>query len=251
MLQEKLLRHVRYNAPIPTTPIIGLTIKDFIFDPNQHRTQYATRELCMKDKIFYIKKEWTSVPLGPSDCIASKGVKSQEKVFAEELLIETLVQEAALVSRVELPKILPDFLALTSINNEIIKINYVTKVKSKTKDLNEQLWLSLGQYSNTASAHNVEHQECVNTLLQSHGPLLACINEFASKYYGGLYEKLEKLSWGAFGPKLFGAFLMIAINYNTISDYHWDEHDELNSLCFLVALGTMKEANFVFHNSRL
>ncbi|CAG8605681.1 7230_t:CDS:1, partial [Scutellospora calospora] len=73
-----------------------------------------------------------------------KGVKSQEKVFAEELLIETLVREAVLVNRVELFKILSDFLVL--INNEIIKVNYVTQVKSKTKDLNKQLWLSLGQW---------------------------------------------------------------------------------------------------------
>ncbi|RHZ79694.1 hypothetical protein Glove_142g12 [Diversispora epigaea] len=91
--------------------------------------------------------------------------------------------------------------------------------------------------SNTASMHNCEHQECVNNLLSSLNPLSICINKFVQEHYKGLYEKLLKLEWGSFAPKLFGIFPMIAINYNTISDFHWDEHDELNSLCFLVALG--------------
>ncbi|RHZ85494.1 hypothetical protein Glove_65g42 [Diversispora epigaea] len=60
--------------------------------------------------------------------------------------------------------------------------------------------------SNTASMHNCEHQECVNNLLSSLNPLSICINKFVQKHYKGL-------------------------------DFHWDEHDELNSLCFLVALG--------------
>ncbi|CAG8856072.1 27395_t:CDS:1, partial [Gigaspora margarita] len=61
-------------------------------------------------------------------------IKSQEKVLAEELLIETLIQEAVLVNNIKLLEILPDFLML--INNEIIKANCI---KSKTKDLNEEL----------------------------------------------------------------------------------------------------------------
>ncbi|CAG8790418.1 869_t:CDS:2, partial [Gigaspora margarita] len=93
-------------------------------------------------QIFYIEKEWKSDPLCPSDCIVSlKGVKSQEKVLAKELLIETLIREAVLVNNIKSPEIPPDFLML--INNEIIKADCI---KSKTKDLNEQLWLSLGQW---------------------------------------------------------------------------------------------------------
>ncbi|RHZ90221.1 hypothetical protein Glove_2g63 [Diversispora epigaea] len=91
--------------------------------------------------------------------------------------------------------------------------------------------------SNTTSMHNCEHQECVNNLLSSLNPLSICINKFVQEHYKGLYEKLLKLEWGSFAPKLFGIFPIIAINYNTISDFHWDEHDELNSLYFLVALG--------------
>ncbi|RHZ89981.1 hypothetical protein Glove_9g86 [Diversispora epigaea] len=90
--------------------------------------------------------------------------------------------------------------------------------------------------SNTASMHNCEHQECVNNLLSSLNPLSICINKFVQEHYKGLYKKLLKLG-GSFVPKLFEIFPMIAINYNTISNFHWDEHDELNSLCFLVALG--------------
>ncbi|CAG8787090.1 34134_t:CDS:2, partial [Racocetra persica] len=45
-----------------------------------------------------------------------------------------------------------------------------------------------------------------------------------------LFYKLQycKLSWGLFAPKLFGVFPIIAINFNTTSDYHWDEHNEAN-----------------------
>ena len=39
---------------------------------------------------------------------------------------------------------------------------------------------------------------------------------------------------------------MIAINFNTISDYHWDEHDEPNSLCCLVALGDFDGGQLCF-----
>ena len=37
-----------------------------------------------------------------------------------------------------------------------------------------------------------------------------------------------------------------AINFNTISDYHWDENDEPNSLCCLVALGDFKGGELCF-----
>ncbi|CAG8687323.1 22458_t:CDS:2 [Racocetra persica] len=57
-----------------------------------------------------------------------------------------------------------------------------------------------------------------------------------ANYYKDLYTKLSRLSWGSFAPKPFGVFLMIAINFNTTSDYHWDEHDKANSLCVLVVL---------------
>jgi hypothetical protein len=39
---------------------------------------------------------------------------------------------------------------------------------------------------------------------------------------------------------------MIAINYNVISDFHWDEHDDPNSLCCLVALGDFERGEVLF-----
>ncbi|KAF0373864.1 calnexin independence factor cif1 [Gigaspora margarita] len=100
--------------------------------------------------------------------------------------------------------------------------------------------------SNTASSHNIAYQECVNTLLRNLGLLSTSVNEFVRKFYGNLYEKLEKLVWGPFASRPFGIFPMIAINYNTTSDYHWDEHDEPNSLCCLVALGEFEGGELCF-----
>ncbi|KAF0478127.1 calnexin independence factor cif1 [Gigaspora margarita] len=61
-----------------------------------------------------------------------------------------------------------------------------------------------------------------------------------------MYEKLSMLKWGPFAPRPFGVFPMIAINYNTISDYHWDKNNEPNSLCCLVALGDFKGGELCF-----
>lgn len=100
--------------------------------------------------------------------------------------------------------------------------------------------------SNMASSHNSDHQECVNKLLCDLHPLSNSINQFLKKHYGNLYEKLSKLKWGSFAPRSFGVFPMIAINYNTISDYHWDENDEPNSFCCLVALGDFEGGELCF-----
>jgi len=52
--------------------------------------------------------------------------------------------------------------------------------------------------SNTASSHNVEHQGCIDTLIRDLYPLSTSVNQFVRDYYGVLYEKLEKLTWGPF-----------------------------------------------------
>lgn len=100
--------------------------------------------------------------------------------------------------------------------------------------------------SDIASSHNVNHQGCVNNLLQDLLPLSGCVNKFFEDYYEELYTKLKGLSWGPFAPRSFGVFPMIAINYNVISDFHWDEHDEPNSLCCLVALGDFTGGELYF-----
>lgn len=56
----------------------------------------------------------------------------------------------------------------------------------------------------------------------------------------------KKLIWRPFALRPFGIFPMIIINYNTISDYHWDEHDEPNSLCCLVAFREFEGGELCF-----
>ncbi|CAG8821584.1 19431_t:CDS:2, partial [Racocetra persica] len=76
--------------------------------------------------------------------------------------------------------------------------------------------------------------------------LLPFTSSNTAKYYVDLYTKLSKLSWGPFAPRAFRVFSIIAINFNTISDYHWDDHDEPNSLCVLVALGDFEGGELCF-----
>ncbi len=66
-----------------------------------------------------------------------------------------------------------------------------------------------------------------------------------------LYEKLNKLKQNSFVLKLFGIFPMIAINYNTISDYHWDEHDKPNSFCYLVVLEDFEKGKLYFSQLKI
>lgn len=100
--------------------------------------------------------------------------------------------------------------------------------------------------SNSASSHNIDHLKCVNELIHGLEQLSNSINQFVGNYYESLYEKLCKLKWGAFAPRSFGIFPMIAINFNTGSDFHWDEHDDPNSLCCLVALGDFEGGELCF-----
>ncbi|CAJ0837198.1 7555_t:CDS:2 [Entrophospora sp. SA101] len=99
--------------------------------------------------------------------------------------------------------------------------------------------------SDTASSHNAEHQECVDNLLCSLQPLSNSINNFLQDNYGELYKKLSKLAWGPFALRSFGVFPMIAINYNTISDCHWDTNDVENGFCCLVVLGDFEGGHLV------
>ena len=100
--------------------------------------------------------------------------------------------------------------------------------------------------SNTASTHNSDHKKCVDDLLYDLKPLSDSVNRFLQYNYLEYYTKLSHLTWEPFGPRSFGVFPMIAINFNTISDYHWDEHDEPNSFCCLVALGDYEGGELCF-----
>ena len=100
--------------------------------------------------------------------------------------------------------------------------------------------------SDTASAHNIEHQDCVNKLLYALQPISQCVNKFVERYYEHYYAKLNKLTWGPFAPKPFGIFPTIAINFNVISKYHWDSNDNSDGLCFLIPLGDFEGGELVF-----
>jgi hypothetical protein len=100
--------------------------------------------------------------------------------------------------------------------------------------------------SDMASTHNIDHQKCVDNLIYGLELLSNSVNQFVQEYYENYYIKLKKLDWGPFAPRPFGVFPMIAINFNTISGYHWDESDDPNSLCFLIALGEFEGGELYF-----
>ncbi|GBC53468.2 hypothetical protein GLOIN_2v1721053 [Rhizophagus irregularis DAOM 181602=DAOM 197198] len=100
--------------------------------------------------------------------------------------------------------------------------------------------------SDTASSHNIDHQNCVNDLLFALQPISNSVNRFVNKYYEHYYTKLSKLTMGPFVPRTFGIFPTIAINFNVISNYHWDSNDDPNGFCFLVALGDFEGGELCF-----
>jgi hypothetical protein len=98
----------------------------------------------------------------------------------------------------------------------------------------------------TCSSHNIEHLDCVNNLLCALQPISNSVNRFVNKYYEHYYTKLSKLSLGPFVPRPFGIFPAIVINFNIISNYHWDSNDDPNGLCFLIALGDFEGGELCF-----
>jgi hypothetical protein len=66
-----------------------------------------------------------------------------------------------------------------------------------------------------------------------------------------LYEKLNELKWGPFGPRPFGIFPMIAINYNIVNTCHRDKNDDPNSLCCLITLGDYEDDELCFSELKI
>ncbi|RHZ46101.1 hypothetical protein Glove_634g7 [Diversispora epigaea] len=100
--------------------------------------------------------------------------------------------------------------------------------------------------SDSASSHNTDHQSYVDELIRSLVPLLNFVNKFIQDNYNSMYLKLKNLSLGPFVPRSFGIFLMIAINYNIVSNYHWDLSDASNGLCCLIPLGNFQGGDLYF-----
>ncbi|CAG8770755.1 914_t:CDS:2, partial [Racocetra persica] len=120
--KNKKLRHEQKQTKMLHSPNDDIlpVIDDIIFDPSRHRIQSATRKLFAIDNIYYLKREWRSVPLCPSDRISSKKIRTQHNISAKDLLIEMLLREASTSNNsIDLPKISPDFLSL--VYSDIIK----------------------------------------------------------------------------------------------------------------------------------
>ena len=100
--------------------------------------------------------------------------------------------------------------------------------------------------SDIASSHNIAHEDCVNNLLYALQPISNSVNRLYNKYYEHCYTKLSKLNLGPFVPRSFGIFPTIVINFNAISNFHWDDNDDPNALCVLVALGDFEGGELCF-----
>ncbi|CAJ0848006.1 13437_t:CDS:2 [Entrophospora sp. SA101] len=110
------------DLPLPTTPI------DIIFDPLKHQTQSENRGLCTDDKIYYIEKEWTSIPLCISDYVSSKESKTQQDAKLGNSDLDSYA----------IPQV---FLKLINreITNKEVEIN-------EESYLNKKLWIAFGKW---------------------------------------------------------------------------------------------------------
>jgi hypothetical protein len=105
--------------------------------------------------------------------------------------------------------------------------------------------------ANMASSHLSLHQKCVNDLIQGLQPLSKAVNNYLQEVYPTLYEKMKKLDLGPNVPKSFGAYPTMAINFNTICQFHRDLKDHCNSLCVVCPLGVFEGGELVFPELKL
>ncbi|KAF0517618.1 calnexin independence factor cif1 [Gigaspora margarita] len=148
MRKNKKLRHDQKQTEMlcELNIDIPLITDDIIFDPSRHRIQSATRKISTKDSIYYLEREWTSIPLCSSDRISTKKNKTRYDISARELLIETLIREAKSSdsNSLELVEIPLNFLSL--IYTDIIKETNVSIEKSLPNTTNNRLWVSFGRW---------------------------------------------------------------------------------------------------------
>ncbi|KAF0474744.1 calnexin independence factor cif1 [Gigaspora margarita] len=148
--QTKMLCELGIDIPLITD--------DIIFDPSRHRIQFATRKISTKDSIYYLEKEWTSIPLCSSDRVSSKKNQTQYDILARELLIETLIREAKSSNgnSLELLEIPSNFLSL--IYTDIIKETNIGIESSSSNTANNRLlfWKKLQHAHNIQSNRNFQ-----------------------------------------------------------------------------------------------
>ncbi len=77
------------------------------------------------------------------------------------------------------------------------------------------------------------------------------MNNYFKNIYPELYTKMKKLDLGPNVPKSFRTFLTVAINYNTISSFHWDLKDHPNTLCVVCSLDSFEGRQLVFPELKL
>ncbi|PKY45328.1 hypothetical protein RhiirA4_401076 [Rhizophagus irregularis] len=112
--------------------------------------------------------------------------------------------------------------------------NPIHRSRSFWKNLAERFgaFISYGDLpyttSDTASSHNIDHQNCVNDLLFALQPISNSVNRFVNKYYEHYYTKLSKLTMGPFSLMVT---LSLLLGYG---------------LCFLVALGDFEGGELCF-----
>ena len=104
---------------------------------------------------------------------------------------------------------------------------------------------------NTTSSHCLDHQLCVQNLIEGLQPLSNNVNNYLQTTYPNLYAKMKELDLGPNVPKSFGGFPTIAINYNTISQFHRDPKDHPNTLCVVCPLGSFTGGELVFPELKL
>jgi hypothetical protein len=105
--------------------------------------------------------------------------------------------------------------------------------------------------ANTASSHYQEHLECVQKLIKGLQPLSNAVDNYFNNTYPVLYAKMKRLDLGPNVPKSFEAFPTVAINFNTICQFHRDLKDHRNTLCVVCPLGIFEGGELTFPELRL
>ena len=105
-----------------------------VFNPMKHRTQGLTRDLYIKDKVFYWNKLWTSINLLPNDCASSTQIKI---TTIKDLMIKHIIKQAYINNDFNFNTIPLNFFNLTY--NNINNINTNEKKENKK-------WIAFGKW---------------------------------------------------------------------------------------------------------
>ncbi|CAG8467688.1 20332_t:CDS:2 [Racocetra persica] len=220
---KKLSRHAHYNKKQKlekeqnsallmdynvSRPILPLITSDIIFDPN------------------WLMMEEPVIRRGVHRHLRSKWIDLKYAVDFQNNKSQDILKTTSYISQKEKAHLIISAWGNLCSFKKLVKLRHLT-VSEYVTDIEEHFGvytrnnLLLFTSLNIASSHNTAYQECINTLLRNLGSLSTSVKEFVQKFYRNLYKKLE-------------------------NDYHWDEHDEPNSLCCLVTLGEFERRELCF-----